>query len=407
MRTNKTRKLTAKTIASLPKVSDPTGRGHGRRFYDGTLRGFGCEKFPTGRVVFFLEYTLAGKQRRASIGDYGSLTPTTARRKAERILANIQDGNDPLIEKAKRRSMPTYGQYVEHYMADVERRKKDARHDRLYLKHTADGWGNKRAGWNNKRLDAITRTDVLRIRTSIVERVLAGRSDEQAGHTTANRWLASVRSCLQTAVSEGLIENNPATAIKPYRERPPRDRTLTQDELGRVLAAIDKEPDPHVRVAFLLLIETGARRSEVLRARWEDFDFEGGTWRIPSPKAGHPQVIPLPKAAAVMLRTAPRIGPYVVPGRDPNRPRVDLKKPWERIRKAAEVPDVHVHDVRRTFGLAVARRAGLHVASRLLRHADVRVTEKVYAPLGLDELRKAAEAQSATVVELRGKTDAR
>ena len=78
----------------------------------------------------------------------------------------------------------------------------------------------------------------------------------------------------------------------------------------------------------------------------------------------------------------------------PRYPRSDLKKPWNQIRKVAELPDVHLHDLRRTFGLRVTRKAGLHVASKLLRHADVRVTEQVYSPLGLAELRKATEVQA-------------
>jgi hypothetical protein len=42
------------------------------------------------------------------------------------------------------------------------------------------------------------------------------------------------------------------------------------------------------------------------------------------------------------------------------------------------------------------------VASKLLRHSDIRVTERVYAPLGIDELREAmgkAQEQRAEVVE--------
>ena len=57
--------------------------------------------------------------------------------------------------------------------------------------------------------------------------------------------------------------------------------------------------------------------------------------------------------------------------------------------------------MRRTFGLHVAKAAGLHVASKLLRHGDVRITEKVYAPLGLDDLRTALEKR-APVLTFKG-----
>ena len=93
------------------------------------------------------------------------------------------------------------------------------------------------------------------------------------------------------------------------------------------------------------------------------------------------------------------MGPYLVPGRDPKKPRYDLKRPWDDLCEAAGLKGVHIHDVRRTFGLHAARNAGLHIASKLLRHSTVTVTEKVYAPLGLEELRKG----TAKISRERGK----
>ena len=87
--------------------------------------------------------------------------------------------------------------------------------------------------------------------------------------------------------------------------------------------------------------------------------------------------------------------------------RSDLERPWYAIREATDLMDVNIHDVRRTFGPRVSQQAGLHVASKLLRHSDIRVTERVYAPLGIDELLVAmgeAQEQRVEVVEReRGK----
>ena len=85
---------------------------------------------------------------------------------------------------------------------------------------------------------------------------------------------------------------NPAMGIRNFREAPPRARVLSDAEFARVVEAFEAIPDPHVRAAFVLLLDTGARKSEALCARWEDFDLEAGIWRIPSPKAGRPQVVP-------------------------------------------------------------------------------------------------------------------
>ena len=61
---------------------------------------------------------------------------------------------------------------------------------------------------------------------------------------------------------------------------------------------------------------------------------------------------------------------------------------------AKVVGTARLHDIRKTFGLHVARAAGLAVASRLLRHSDVRVTERHYARLETDDLRVGLEKRA-------------
>jgi len=363
-------KLSKRSIDAVPKR---TKKGHDL-YYDLALPGFGLKVFQSGTKVFFVEYGPRGKRKRMSIGRYGVLTPEEARIAARQLLATVVQGGDPLAEKKARKKIPTFSEWVDEYMDGVKARKKQPRHDHLFLKKTKKRWGD-------RRLDTITRRQVELFMKSYSER----------GKTTANRWLASVRACFQHAVQLEIIQVNPAMGIKPYRESPPRSRVLNDKELAKVIEAIGNLKDPFAKGALELIIETGARKSEVLRAKWEDFDLDAGTWRIPSPKAGYPQVMPLSRVTVDRLRKMVRLGPYLVPGRDPEKPRSDIKRAWDTVRTEAKVADVNLHDLRRTFGLAVAKSAGLHVASKLLRHSDIRVTERVYAPLGLDDLRVAME----------------
>ena len=277
-------------------------------------------------------------------------------------------------ERLARRQMPTVAQWVEEYMLEVCRRKKQPRHDRRYLGMLTKKWGR-------RQVDQLTRRELKAEMEVMAER----------GHTTANRWLASVRSCLETAKRDGLISENPAMGVRLFREAPPRSWVLSDAEFLRVLEAIEGLANPDLQLAFNVLLDTGARKSEVLRAQWKDIDLEGRLWRIPSPKSGRPQVIPLHESTVERLRAAKRNGPWLVPGRNPERPRADLKRPWDQIRREAKLEGVTIHDLRRTFGLHIARDAGLHIASKMLRHSDVRVTEQVYVPLGLDSLRAAME----------------
>ena len=374
-------RLTKRVIDALPLPSSKSGK----RYYDAEHACFGLTVYPSGHKTFFIEYGPRGKQRRMSIGRYGPLTLQDAREKAQKELARVLEGQDPLEKKKAAQERLTLGEWVDQYLEDVRARKKHPREDVRYLSEAKERWGT-------RPLEEISAEDLQKVFATYVA---DGRK------TTANRWLASIRACLQAAWRLDMVPSNPAMKIRSMPAGQPRTRVLADDELKKLLEEVDKLEDVHAEAAITLLVETGARQSEVLRARWEDFDLAAGFWRIPSTKAGRPQIMPLASATVAMLKNLPRAADYVVAGRFPDKPRIDLKRPWEKLKVNAEIPDVHLHDIRRTFGLHVTRRAGLHIASKLLRHSDIRVTERHYAPLGVEELRSALQQREADVIKIR------
>jgi integrase len=368
----------------IDRLELPTSQ-YGKRYYDQDIRGFGVAIYPSGKKTFFIEYGPRGHQRRMKIGLYGQLTLAQARELAREKLADYVRGSDPMDTRQAENSEIMFGEWADDYIERMRSMKKHVREDIRYLEEA-------KKRWKSRPLSSISTEDVERF---------FFEKEKEVSKITANRWLASIRACLQDAWRKDRIPQNPAMKVKSFPENPPKRRVLTDKELSRVLQAIDKFTDVHVKAAFMLLIQTGARKSEVLNARWEDFNLDDRLWTIPSTKAGHPQMMPLPPEIVVMLKHLPRLGPYVIPGRKAGRPRSDLKRPWKKIQDAAKISDVHIHDIRRTFGLHITRKAGLHVASKLLRHSDIRVTEKHYAPLGMEELQKALDRREADVIPLR------
>ena len=280
------------------------------------------------------------------------------------------------MRQQKRRS-ETLGEWVEEYLVDVVSKKKNPREDRRYLKEAVDAFGNK---------------PLKELKVRDIQVLFNRRSDRPA---SANRWLASVRACLQAAWRNELIESNPAMKIKPNSETAARIRFLNDEEFQRLQTAIDEIEDLFTRTAFLLLINTGARLSEVLKAKWSDFDFENRVWYLLSPKAGKSQTIRLTTKMVDVLQQLPRLGEYMISGRNPNQPRPDLKKPWKTLQERTGLTDVGIHDLRRTFGKQISMKEGILVASKLLRHSDIRVTQKHYTPLTDDELLKAMERRES------------
>src|SRR5262249_47324362 len=118
--------------------------------------------------------------------------------------------------------------------------------------------------------------------------------------------------------------------------------------------------------------------------------------------------------ALSVLNGLERVGPYAVPGDDPQRPRHGLKRSWDAVTKRAGLVGVRLHDLRHTYAsVGAAGGLGLPIIGRLLGHAQAATTAR-YAHLDNDPLRRASEAiagriaaaldgnRKAVVLPLRG-----
>ena len=194
---------------------------------------------------------------------------------------------------------------------------------------------------------------------------------------------------------------NPAQGIQRFREVK-RDRWVQGDELPRLAAAIDAEQDPFVRGAVWLYLLTGLRKNELLGARWEHVDLDGGTMLIPETKGGRPFRAHLSKPAVEIVRGLPRFvgNPYVFPSpRRQGAHLYDIQKQWERVRKSAGLEDVRLHDLRRTLGSMMATAgAPLLMIAKALNHKSTVPTE-IYARLADDPVHAALDAHAERLME--------
>jgi integrase len=96
-----------------------------------------------------------------------------------------------------------------------------------------------------------------------------------------------------------------------------------------------------------LLLFTGCGLREILHLEWEQVDLERGLLFLADAKTGRKTVI-LNAPAMAVLTGLDRFGSYVVPCDDPEKPRADLKRPWEAVAKRARLSGVRLHDLRHT-----------------------------------------------------------
>lgn len=378
--------------------------------WDAKLPGFGVRVRPTGAKTYIVVYRggvgRGAPFRRFTVGTVGKIAPEAARTRAKAILGAVAHGKDPAADKNAERGALTVGELADRFMAEhVEQKRKPG--TVVFYRHL---------------LDKIIRPDLGTAKADKVTRAAVAKLHGKLRTTPyqANRVLAVIGSMYVFGSRIGAVPEgyNPTQRIEKFKEQR-RERFLTGDELERLgtamreaeTAGIPWEVDetgpkakhlaksgkrftkiaPFTAAAIRLLLFTGCRLREILHLRWEHVDLERGLIFLPDSKSGRKTVI-LNAPAMALLAGLERVGPYVVPGDDPQKPRADLKRPWEAVAKRAGLDGVRLHDLRHTYAsFGAGGGFGLPIIGKLLGHTQASTTQR-YAHLDADPLRRASNA---------------
>ena len=343
--------------------------------WDSELSGFGVRVSPSGHKSYIAVYRPNGGGRGEavrwlSIGAHGILTPDQARKAAKQKLAAVELGADPAGELQERRLAKRFRDSVEYYLNEyavqARLRPSTIRQARaLLIDHALPLLGA-------MRVSEIKPANIRRLHSAV---------HDVAGRYQANRTLAYVRKVFSLAIEAGERTDNPAKGVKSFPEDK-RERYLSDDEAARFFHAVDGLDDQNAADALRLLLLTGARRGEVLGARFEQFDLDAGIWTKPSAhtkqKKTHRLIIEVPALDIVrVIRAADPFGLYLCPGKDRTKPRADLKRPWEQVRRVADLSGVTVHTLRHSHAsFLISVGVPLAVVGRGLGHTQSSTTQR-------------------------------
>lgn len=112
---------------------------------------------------------------------------------------------------------------------------------------------------------------------------------------------------------------------------------LTNDQLKKLLEAIEADEHPQAGPIMKMALFTGMRQGELFKLKWKDIDFEKGFITLRDPKGGPDQKIPLNVPAKTLLELHPKTSPYVFPGRKGSQ-RTEIAKQVRSIADAAGLP---------------------------------------------------------------------
>lgn len=272
-----------------------------------------------------LRYTFAGRPHWLTLGNYPDMPLAQARIEARQARVLLDRQQDPLAVRraalAEERQKGSFKSLCEDwYRAEVQARGlKHPAVPRRYLdKYLLPKLGRFAAS-------DITPADVAQLLDD-----LKGRAP-----TAANDLLRFTRRIFAFGVRRRFLLSNPAADFSPRLDaggtERPRSRALSSDELAQLFEKMRETPSfgEDNLLAVKLLLALCVRKSELLGARWEEFDLDGGTtqgavWHLPAgrTKTGERLDVPLVPEVVSWLRRLQELGSggdYVFPKRRRDR----------------------------------------------------------------------------------------
>jgi integrase len=339
----------------------------GRRIfvYDTSLRGFGARVTAHG-VAFFVEFRIGGRRgrnRRMTIGQYGEFTIDEARRRAQRLKAEIVDGVDVLQKRDDARARMAGERFEAVVARYLDLKGDDSRYGREVRRLlTSDDL----APIAKRPLETITTPELI----AIIDRV------SQRSPSIARTLFAALRPFFAWCVPRGLIAASPLADVRPPAPVRARDRLLDDAEVRAFWLATGRLDFPFAQM-FRLLLLTGQRRAEVAGMRWSEIDPVAATWTLAGvrTKNGRPHIVDLAPQALAILTAVPIGDSDLVFSTTGHSPPSGFSKAKRRLDASmrdalgGEIEAWRTHDLRRTAASGMAAMGvGPHVVERVLNH---------------------------------------
>ena len=259
---------------------------------------------PTGSKIWRLAYRVDGKQKMITFGKYPVVSLSQAREKCAESRKMLAAEVDPVAERREVKKAKAVAS--ENNFEAVAR----------------EWWAHwKHARTSDHHVDQTLRRLVADVFPAIGTRpiaeieapelvAMAKEIEKRGAAELAKRSLQVCSMIFRYAIANGKARRNPAIDIRPSDVLKARKvenyARVGAGELPQLLRKIEAyQGRPTTRLALKLMALTFVRTSELIEARWAEFDLDAARWDIPAErmKMRQPHIVPLSPQAVDILRT--------------------------------------------------------------------------------------------------------
>lgn len=276
-------KLTEKELQSLkPGDVGKTLREDGGLL--GTVRATASGKVS---VSFYWRYRFEGKVRELACGTWPKSSMPAIRKERDQCKRILEDGKDPATERKAAKLQTKIEQQAQ--LAELEQQAA-----RATVKDLFDRWVSlelaqrKESGRNElvrafekdvlPVIGAIPAEEVSKVHImKVLDNILA-----RGARRLANRTLSEMRQMFGFGYTRDIVKSDPTHRLKKADvggKEVERDRFLSEDEIRELARKI---PDANLyrpsECAIWIMLATGCRVGDLMKATWKEIDFQARTW---------------------------------------------------------------------------------------------------------------------------------
>ncbi|MCT7530000.1 site-specific integrase [Aliarcobacter cryaerophilus] len=348
------------------------------QYFDSELTGFMLEVKNTGTKTYYYRYRVNTSQKMIRIGTTTELNFQQAKEKYLELKENQTNPQEHSPQKEK--SLITFLEFYNSYYLP-------------YIKAYIKSYETNISVFKNHILKDLSNTSMADLKKLDIKRLHNEMiTIKNLSRATANKFLIFLSSAYKLANEFELLNSyNPCRGIKEFELNNQRQIFLTQSQTKRLLNEVNKSSNIHLKYIVPMLLLSGARKREVLDAKWCDFDNINNLWTIPLTKNGKKRILPITKPLQTILNQIPKDKtPYLFASPLTLKPYISIYQSWNSARTKANLKEVRMHDLRHTYASALVNaKCSLYEVQVLLGHSTAKMTQR-YAHLSNESLMKAS-----------------